>query len=740
MKPVINVVIVTNAPAPYRLPGWQRVAEADDIHLDVVYCTKPHIDTSLDSNAFGFTPHFLTGRYQAMERRFMHNDLGIWSLLNRLRPDVVVTTGYIPTYLFAFAWAVAHRVPHVVLTDGTAQSEKALSSLHRLVRRIVFGRSAAFVGACNGSRELFRQYGVPESRIHVSQLCTDNKRFNLPDSGKQTDFIFCGRFVAHKRPLFAMQMAREVAIRLGRRTSISFVGAGVMEQEMRDYAAQISDLVETRFHGYVTQTELPACYGNARLFLFPSEWDPWGVVANEACAAGLPVIVSPHAGAADELVLDGSNGYIRELDLTAWTDAAVDLLTDEEKYRRFSASSRARVAEYTFEHAARGLINAIRQARPPRSVCIVQAVAKQYRLPFFDLLHERLKQKGVALTVVYSAPNKREAERRDAVDLPNAYGHKVNAYWGPGYRILHQPCLTQAMAADLVIVEQASKHVLNYLLAGLRACGFGRMAYWGHGRNWQHDGAEWLEPVKHALLAGADWWFAYTNKVARYVVDSGFPSERVTVVQNSVDVQVFGNAIEAIDDRQRQTLRQNLGIAPDGPVGLFCGSMHPSKKLEFLIEAAMLIRALVPEFHLILVGAGPDDVVASQAAAKYDWIHYTGPLFGTDKAAHFAIADLFLCPGLVGLAVLEAFAASLPLFTTDAPVHSPEIDYLTDSVTGAITEFNAAKYAAAVSTCLTDRARLSRMRMAARQASRNYGLEPMVENFTQGVLACLSRS
>ena len=376
MNSVINAVIVSNTPAPYRVPGWRRVAEAEDIHLDVIYCTQPHIDTSLDAAAHGFATHFLTGRYQAMERRFMHSDLGIWPLLNRLRPDVVITTGFIPTYLFAFAWAVMHGVPHVAMTDGTAQSEKSLSWRHRLVRRMVFKRSATFVGACEGSRDLFRQYGVPENRIHTSQLCTDNNHFSQPQSATPVDFIFCGRFMTSKRPLFAMEVAKEVAIRLGRRTSIDFVGSGVLEPEMRDYAAQIADFVDVRFHGYATQAELPSRYADARIFLFPTEGDVWGVVANEACATGLPVIVSPRAGVAGELVLDGVNGYVRELDVAQWAEAAVLLITDEALYSGFSQSSRERVAEYTFDHAARGLADAIRQACPARKARIIQAVAK----------------------------------------------------------------------------------------------------------------------------------------------------------------------------------------------------------------------------------------------------------------------------------------------------------------------------------------------------------------------------
>jgi glycosyltransferase involved in cell wall biosynthesis len=362
MNPDIKAVIVTNVPTPYRVPLWRRVAGTEGINLDLIFCASPHIDTSLDAAHYGFKSHFLDGRYQIMERRFMHSDLGVWTLLNQLQPDVVITTGYIPTFLFAFFWAFTHGVPHVAMSDGTANSEKSLSFLHRLVRRFVLGRSAAFVGACEGSSDLFRQYGVAEHRIYKAYLCVDNERFCCPAPAVPVDFVFCGRFVAHKRPIFALQVAREVAIRLGRRTSIDFVGSGIMETEMRDFADEIAEFVDCRFLGYASQAELPQRYADAKLFLFPSEWDPWGVVANEASASGLPVIVSPHAGVAGELVVDGENGYVRDLDVEQWAEVAVKLLTDEALYKRYSQNSRDRVAEYSFENSAAGLAQAIRQS------------------------------------------------------------------------------------------------------------------------------------------------------------------------------------------------------------------------------------------------------------------------------------------------------------------------------------------------------------------------------------------
>ena len=358
----INAVIVTNVPAPYRIPAWERVAKTEDLNLEVIFCAKPHIDTSKDSGEYGFSTHFLTGRYYAMPHSFMHCDFGVWALLNRLQPDVVITIGYIPTFLFAFMWAFTHRVPHIAMTDGTAKSEKSLTVLHRLIRRTVLGRSAAFVGACEGSRDLFKQYGAAEQRIHLSYLCTDNDRFSCINADAKADFIFCGRFIALKQPLFALQVAKEVAMRLGRKTSINFVGSGELEEQMRAYAAEIAEFVDCSFLGYATQTELPGHYANAKLFLFPTEGDVWGVVANEACASGLPVIVSPHAGVATELVVDNFNGYVRELNIPLWADAAVTLLSDSDLRLRFSQNSKERVAKYNFDNSAQGLLNAIRQA------------------------------------------------------------------------------------------------------------------------------------------------------------------------------------------------------------------------------------------------------------------------------------------------------------------------------------------------------------------------------------------
>jgi glycosyltransferase involved in cell wall biosynthesis len=227
----------------------------------------------------------------------------------------------------------------------------------------VYRFSASFIGACEGSRRLYLGYGVANASIHLAPLCTNNQRFaDTKRAVRVHDLIFCSRFVPHKNPLFALAVAAGVAKKLGRRVSLRFVGQGPLESEIRSKAKEFIDSVDTSFAGYLSQEDLPGEYARARVFLFPTAFDPWGVVVNEACASGVPCIVSPHTGVAGELVREGVNGHVHALDdMDGWIDHCVRLLTDERTWRLQSDAARHEVSRYTFDEAAQGVRSALRQ-------------------------------------------------------------------------------------------------------------------------------------------------------------------------------------------------------------------------------------------------------------------------------------------------------------------------------------------------------------------------------------------
>ncbi|SNS27543.1 Glycosyltransferase involved in cell wall bisynthesis [Noviherbaspirillum humi] len=359
-----RIAIVTNVPPPYRIPVFQRIGEMPEITFQAIFCSRREPNRLWDLPPLRFDHVFLRERFSTVDGRYIHNNPDVLAALRRFRPDVVITDGFNPTHLYAFGYAWLQGLPHVAMTDGTDVSEQGLSRIHKLVRRFIYARTRAFVPASAGGERHYASYGVPAAQCFRSCLCIDNAAFDpgAAPEAKRYDLMFSGRIEEVKNPGFALDVAIAAARRLGRKVSLLFAGAGSMEAGLKQKAERHADSVEVAFHGFATQSELPSLYRSARLFLFPTRWDPWGVVANEACAAGLPVLVSPQAGVVGELVRDGENGRVLPLEVDAWSEAASQLLTDDALRMRYAANSLRLVRDFTFDTAAQGLVEACRFA------------------------------------------------------------------------------------------------------------------------------------------------------------------------------------------------------------------------------------------------------------------------------------------------------------------------------------------------------------------------------------------
>jgi glycosyltransferase involved in cell wall biosynthesis len=373
------------------------------------------------------------------------------------------------------------------------------------------------------------------------------------------------------------------------------------------------------------------------------------------------------------------------------------------------------------------------------SVLIIQERMREYRLPLYRRLAEALRADGVELRVAYSPPNRIEATKGDLVELDSGIGLRVPPWRAFGGKLVFQPLFREIARADLVVVEQANRLLMNHYLVLLGTLGRKRFAYWGHGWNRQgapHGLGAWY---KRKTLRRAHWWFAYTPGTARYLVGQGYPPGRITNVQNAIDTREFRRQLAEVAEDDRRAMRARLGIAPDARVGLFCGSLYAEKRIPFLLDAARRIRARVPRFELLVIGSGPDREIVEAAARELPWVHYAGPSVGREKAVLFTLAAAFINPGVVGLSIVDAFCAGLPFFTTDLPIHGPEIEYLDDGVNGLMSPPAPQVFADAVVKVLADAALCNRLAEGARASASRYTIEAMAENFRRGILQCLSR-
>lgn len=364
---MLRLAIVSNELPPYRVPFFQRLAQMPDVALHAIFCTRREPNRHWELPQLNFAHTFLSEQYLTVRGRYIHYTPGVIRSLKTFSPDVLVTGGFNPTHLYAFAYAMMKGIPHVAMTDGTYASEQSLGRVHKAVRRFVYGRTNVFVSASMGGQRLYESYGIPAERCYRACLCVDNDAFSPrgKQDEKRFDFLFCGRMEAVKNPFFALNVAQETARRLQRKVRILFVGAGSEEERLRSAAQRRSEFIEAEFNGFASHDSLPSLYRSARIFLFPTLWDPWGVVANEACASGLPVLVTPDAGVAGELVRDGENGFICDLNVNQWAKRATLLLSNQNVWDNFSARSLWLVREYSYDNAANGILEACRQALLP---------------------------------------------------------------------------------------------------------------------------------------------------------------------------------------------------------------------------------------------------------------------------------------------------------------------------------------------------------------------------------------
>lgn len=373
-----------------------------------------------------------------------------------------------------------------------------------------------------------------------------------------------------------------------------------------------------------------------------------------------------------------------------------------------------------------------------KTIAIVYRFLPQYRVEFYEKLRAMLATEGIDLRLIYGDGDAKDREKGDLVDLD--WGIKVeNRIWPVGSRKIYwQPVFKHLEGAELIIVEQASRLLINYLLLARQQMGGPKIAFWGHGKNFQATDenrlAEWL---KQRYSRFPHWWFAYNHRSARVLDEFGYPPEQITIVENAIDTSRLRQWMDSVSEDEKADIRIKLGLQGNN-LGIFVGGLYPEKRLRFLVGAAEKVREVIKDFELLIVGDGVDRSVAEQAAERHSWVHYRGPVFGREKAVYLSISRVFLMPGLVGLAVLDAFTAGLPLVTTDIDFHSPEIDYLRHNENGVLSLDDARAYSDEVIRVINDDGLYARLRSGAIEGSRRYTIGNMVERFGGGIKAALS--
>lgn len=358
------VAIVIGALAPYTHVLYEKLAAEIDRPLHVLACSARETSRHWElPSARGYRFEVLPGlRWHRSTVKNLYVNPGVALRLRALKPGAVILNDFAPTMLMAALTARGHDIPYGIRTDGVAETDPGRRSRpHRLMRRLIVPGAAFGIGASAGSAELLAAYGLGSERIRVSPLFPAWEPDGpAPDGGARPyDVLFCG--VLNEEVKGAGFFTETVlgALDRGRRLSVRVVGDGPLRGWMAERFAAAG--IEARFDGYLQQAELGAAYGSARLFLFPTRGDVWGIVVNEALQSGTVVVASPHSGAARELLAPRGCGLVLPPDISAWIDGTLQLLDDPARQAGLREAGRRAIGD----HSAARAVLAYREALSP---------------------------------------------------------------------------------------------------------------------------------------------------------------------------------------------------------------------------------------------------------------------------------------------------------------------------------------------------------------------------------------
>lgn len=288
----------------------------------------------------------------------MHVPYDTFAALRAWQPDVIITGEMGARSLQAVLYARLTNTPVALwgmLSEHTESSRSAWRTLLR--RRLVRAVDFVIVNGESGARYI--RGLAPGARIVYANQAIDLEAFlALPRRTAENavpNLLHVGTLSERK----GIHLLIPALARIDRRVRVTFVGDGPLSGQLKQLAGTNAEVVHA---GNVPYEELPRWYAGADALLFPSLADEWGLVVNEALAAGVPVMGSTFAQAVTELVRDGENGWTFTPDSADTVAAALQrvLATPADQLAQMRAAARERVESLTPAAAARKIMAGFR--------------------------------------------------------------------------------------------------------------------------------------------------------------------------------------------------------------------------------------------------------------------------------------------------------------------------------------------------------------------------------------------
>ena len=306
-----RLAILVERMLPYHHARMRALGDFFDVGVIEIYPdTRVSFAREVQDRPYNIVRLNISGDGMPQLRRLVHD------ALTRLSPDVVAIPGWsLPYSIAALEWCVMYKTARVLISDST-QSDKTRSPIKEAVKkRIISMFGSAFVAGSRSADYLVSLSFVKE-RIFFGYDVVDNLHFSSGAEAARIDaarvrskynlperyILVCCRLIPEKNLFTLLQAVQSMKDRISQDIKFMIAGDGSERRELERCAQQLNISGNLIFRGRVDYADLPAYYGLANGMILPSLSETWGLVVNEALAAGIPVAVSSRCGCVPELV------------------------------------------------------------------------------------------------------------------------------------------------------------------------------------------------------------------------------------------------------------------------------------------------------------------------------------------------------------------------------------------------------------------------------------------------------
>lgn len=297
----------------------------------------------------------------------------LYLILDDLNPDVIAISGYArPAMIGALIWSKFRKKSAVLFSESKEDDAKRYWLTEAIKSSIITLYKSALVGGTPHQKYL-EKLGINSTAIFRGYDVVDNAAFNpskikhFPNKQSRNYFLSINRFVLKKNLIFLIFAYADYRKYAGDNAwDLVLCGDGVLRPEIEKQIIELGLKDAVYLPGFLQQDELLPYFAHASCFIHASIQEQWGLVVNEAMAAGLPVLVSNRCGCVEDLVVEGINGFSFDPENNQQlTDLMLKFSSGGVDAAQMGSAALEHIQKFSPDYFATGLIEAVKYATAP---------------------------------------------------------------------------------------------------------------------------------------------------------------------------------------------------------------------------------------------------------------------------------------------------------------------------------------------------------------------------------------